>query len=157
MDVESFISWGALILSILSMAILAFTLPRIHKQVRQLIEEFAISMLTRRKYRRVKRYILVKFLCIDEEDYNVLSNRIKSSIYSFLGHMLRHKCSIEVISYKQASRRAIIRVRGEAICVTYTLLALSIQHLKNELGSCIAIPIRTSGLISRLRRKYLKA
>ncbi|MEM1644861.1 MAG: Rpp14/Pop5 family protein [Ignisphaera sp.] len=157
MGLDNLVCLIALILSILSISIIAVTIPHIQKQTKQLIEEFAVSMLTHKKHRRVKRYILVKFLCLDKEDYNILSTRIKNCIYAFLGPILRHKCSIEVVSYRPTSRRAIIRVRGEAVCVTYTLLALSIQHLKNSLGSCIAIPIRTSGLISRLRRRYLKA
>jgi RNase P/RNase MRP subunit POP5 len=156
MDLYNVLIWIALTMSILSIAIIILTVSRVYRNIELLVSELGISILTHKRYRRVKRYILVKFLCFDNNDYKTLSNYVKNSIYSLLGPVLRHRCSIEVISYRPNTGRAIIRVRGEAICVTYTLLALSIQHLKHTLGSCIAVPIRTSGLISRLRNRYLK-
>lgn len=145
-----------LALSIISIIIASTTLLRLYNYIKILVEEFGASAIVHKKYRRIKRYILVKFLCLENHDYKLLANHIRDDIYTFLGPLLRHRCSIDIISYKPSSKRAIVRVRGEAICVIYTLLALSIQHLGREPSKCIAIPIRTSGLISRLRRRYLK-
>lgn len=157
MDIQNLLAWAALILSILSIATTILTVTRLYKGIEVLIQELGVGVLTRKKYRRVKRYILVKFICLESNDYKALSNYIKNTLYSMLGPILRHRCSIDIITYRPNTGRAIIRVRGEAICVTYTLLALSVQHLKQGLGSCIAIPIRTSGLISRLRRRYFRS
>jgi RNase P/RNase MRP subunit POP5 len=155
-ELYSLLTWIALAMSTLSIAITILAIPRVYREIEQIISELGTAVLTRRKYRRVKRYILVKFLCLDSNDYRDLSNYLKKSIYSLLGPVLKHRCNIELISYRADTGRAIIRVRGEAICVPYTLLALSIQHINHLLGSCIAIPIRTSGLLSRLRRRYLR-
>lgn len=157
MNSQGFLPWIALTLSVLSLVITILMISRVYKNIELLINEFGLSLLTRKKYRRVKRYILVKFICSDNNDYKTLPNYIKNSIYMFLGPLLKHRCSIDVVSYRPSTGRTIIRVRGEAICVTYTLLALSIQHLKQSLRSCIAIPIRTSGLISRLKRRYFRS
>lgn len=147
----------ALAFSIISIVIASTILLRLYNYMKILVEEFGATIVVRKKYRRIKRYILVKFLCLENQNYKLLANHIRDSVYTFLGPLLRHKCSIDVISYRPSTKRAIVRVRGEAICVIYTLLALSIQHLGKEPTKCIAIPIRTSGLISRLRRRYFKS
>uniref|UniRef100_A0A7C2VH68 RNase P component 2 n=1 Tax=Ignisphaera aggregans TaxID=334771 RepID=A0A7C2VH68_9CREN len=156
MELHYAVAWIALLVSVASLAISIAVLFRVYSYVRVLVEEFGKSLVAVKKHRRVKRYILVRFLCIDNQDYNTLENEIKNSVYSFLGPILKSRCSVDIISYRPESRRAIIRVRGEAVCVTYTLLALSIQHLRKNMRNCITIPVRTTGLISRLRRRYLK-
>lgn len=153
MDIVAYI---ALILSIISIVIMSVTLLKTYKYIKTLVDEIGISVITHKRYRKVKRYILIKFLCINN-NYTSLADYIRYSVYKTLGPILRHRCDVDVISYRPSSRRAILRVRGEAVCVLYTLLALSIQHISDETRTCIAIPIRVSGLISRLRRRYLKA
>lgn len=155
MHINTIVTYIALILSIISIALIVIAIIKVGKYVKTLIDELGLCVVTRKKHRRIKRYILVKFFCLDNnlEDF---SKHVEQSINKFLGPLLRYKCSINIISYKPDKKRAIIRVRGEAICVTYTLLALTIQHLKENMSSCIAIPIKTSGLLSRLRRRYLR-
>lgn len=144
----------ALVLSIASISVASYTLYKMYRYVETLIDELGYSLIVRRRHRRVKRYILVKFIC-PKEDFEMFSSTIKQRIYSFIGPLMRNRCSIDVVSYRPRSSRAIIRVRGEALCVVYTLLALSLQHIGSDTG-CIVIPLRTSGLISRLRHRYLK-
>lgn len=151
------LTYIALALSVASIAITSVVLLRLYSYMKTLIDELGASVIMHKRYRRVKRYILVKFVCVDNDDYRLLANHIRDSVYTIIGPLLRHRCNIDIVSYKPGSKRAIVRVRGEAICVKYTLLALSIQHIGKERNRCIAIPIRTSGLISRLRRRYLRA
>lgn len=147
----------ALALSLTSVIMVAITLLRTYSHVKTLIEELGNSIIIRKRYKRVKRYILVKFLCLEDKDsYTLFADIIKQHIYSTLGFILKHKCSIDVVSFRPNNKRAVLRVRGEASCVLYTLLALSIQHIEKSNHVCIVIPIRTSGLISRLYRRYLK-
>ena len=154
MEYYAIIAYLALALSVATTAFTLIVIPRVYRYVKLLVDELGVAVLSRKRYRKVKRYILVKFVCLDNS-YESLANTVKQRVAELLGPILRHRCSVDVVSYRSSSRRAILRVRGETVCVVYTLLALSIQHIGG--GSCIAIPIRTSGLISRLRHRYLRS
>ncbi|MEM0371402.1 MAG: Rpp14/Pop5 family protein [Ignisphaera sp.] len=146
----------ALILSLMSIVLIVIMSTRFYGYIKALLDELGLHIALHKKYRRVKRYILVKFICLDN-GFEILSEHIKHSLNKLLGPILRYRCNVDVVSYRPEKKRAIIRVRGEAICVTYTLLALTINHLERSSDSCIAIPIKTSGLISRLKRRYLRS
>ena len=107
-----------------------------------------------RRYRRVKRYVLLKIVCLSDVSIEQFSKALISHIYKTLGPSLRIKCGLTLIAARPDLNRAIIRVSGESECVKQVLLALSIRHLVDDIP-CLTIPLRTSGLVSRLK-KYLK-
>lgn len=146
----------SLILSLASIILTIIAMSRLYRYAKVLVDEVGLHIVMHKRYKRVKRYVLVKFLCIDNS-FERLTEDIEQAIDRLLGSILRSRCSIDVVSYRPEKKRAILRVQGESVCVIYTLLALTIQHLEKDRDSCIAIPIRVSGLISRLRRRYLKS
>ena len=107
-----------------------------------------------RRYRRTKRYILFKFVCIDSIDLEEFSKKIISHIYAALGPTMRMKCGLALVAARPDLGRGIIRVSGDPVCVKYVLAAMSIRHIVDGIP-CLIIPVRTSGLVSRLR-KFLK-
>lgn len=107
-----------------------------------------------RRYRRVKRYILFRFVCFDETYIHEFSKKFTSHIYAFLGPLIKARCSISIITIRSDLGRGIIRVSGDSECVKYVLTAMSLRHIVDNIP-CLVIPLRTSGLVSRLRR-YLR-
>ncbi len=150
------VAYLALTLSLISIVLTVIMNAKFYRYTKVLLDEIGFHIVLHKKYRRIKRYVLVKFVCLDS-GFETLSEHVKQSIDKLLGPILRYRCNVDIVSYRPEKKRAIIRVRGEAICVIYTLLALTIGHLEKDSDSCIAIPIRTSGLISRLKYRYLKS
>ena len=112
------------------------------------------SVYGSRRYRRVKRYILFRFVCFDETYTHEFIKRFTSHIYAFLGPLIRTRCGISIITIRSDLGRGIIRVSGDSECVKYVLAAMSLRHIIDDIP-CLVIPLRTSGLVSRLRR-YLR-
>jgi len=108
-----------------------------------------------RRCRRVKRYILFRFVCFDGAQAHEFSKRFTDHIYAFLGPLIKTKCGISIVAIRSDLGRGIIRVSGDSECVKYVLAAMSLRHIIDGIP-CLTIPLRTSGLVSRLRR-YLRA
>ncbi|MEL9939429.1 MAG: Rpp14/Pop5 family protein [Ignisphaera sp.] len=140
----------AVALSLASLATSIVYAYKVRKYVSTLLDELSLSLLTRRKSKRVKRYVLLKFVCNDKTDLKSFVNGLEKTVARFLGELDKIDCSITVASVSTASRRAIIRVAGDYRCVKRVLVALSIQHILFD--GCIVVPLRTSGLLSRLRK-----
>lgn len=140
----------AIALSLASLAISIFYSYKVRRYISTLLDELSMALLMKRRSRRVKRYILVKFVCSDETDLKSFVKGFEKTVTRLLGELDKIDCGITVASISTASRRAIIRVTGDYRCVKRVLVSLSIQHIL--LGGCIAIPVRTSGLLSRLRK-----
>ncbi|ADM28080.1 hypothetical protein Igag_1275 [Ignisphaera aggregans DSM 17230] len=143
-----------LILSIVAIAIAIIsivTIRYIYRYLYNLLEELDIStIISRKKSKRVKRYIAIKILCPEETDIVTYIKSLSRDINELLGPIGRIRCGVTLISFRADKRRAILRVVGYSECVKHVLLILSIQHLlKNQ---CIAIPIKTSGLLTRIRK-----
>ncbi len=134
---------------LISLASLAIALP-IRRELGALIDELAPALLVRRKSKRVKRYILVKVVCNDKANIVQFIKEFEKRLLRLVGELEKLECDVTVASISRASNRMIVRVRGDYRCFKRALVALSIQHI--VFGDCIAIPIRTSGLISRLRK-----
>lgn len=141
---------ASLALSLASIIAVVLLYRYVHRITTNLIDEFGLALIARKKHRRVKRYILAKVVCLDGIDAKKLVEEIESSVNSFLGHAVKLNCSLTLLSYRSDLNRAIFRVVGSGMCVKYALVALSLQHLVSR--SCIVIPIRTSGLLSRIRK-----
>ncbi|MCS7111114.1 MAG: hypothetical protein N3E36_06910 [Sulfolobales archaeon] len=144
------IALASLILSLASIVVVALLYRDVRHIATNLINEFGLALTIRKRYRRMKRYILAKVVCLDNIDAKKLGEDIEKAVNSFLGHVVKLDCSLTLLSFRSDLNRAIFRVVGSSACVKYSLVALSLHHLAS--GSCIVIPIRTSGLLSRVRR-----
>ncbi len=145
-----YIALASLVLSLTSIVIVVLLYRDIYRSISSLIDEFGLTLTTRRRYRKVKRYILAKVICSDNIDVKKLGEDIKRHVNSFLGQVVRMECNLTILSLRPDVNRAIFRVVGSSICIKYSLVALSLQHL--VAGSCIVIPLRTSGLLSRIKK-----
>ncbi len=143
-----------LIISIaaITIAIISIMMIRhIYKYLYSILEELDIpTIISRKKNKRIKRYIAIKILCPEEANIATYIKSLSRDINDLLGPIGRIRCGITLISFRTDKRRAILRVTGYSECVKYVLLILSIQHLLR--GQCIAIPIKTSGLLTRIRK-----
>ena len=148
--VLTYIVFVSLILSAVSITTVILLYKYINRVVSSLIDEFGMALIARKRYRRVKRYILAKVICGEDVDVERMNKDIERSINSLLGSITRMDCNITLISLRPDLNRAIFRVIGNSICIKYSLLALSLQHLTT--GNCIIVPLRTSGLLSRIRK-----
>ena len=137
-------------LSITSLAIALKSLYMLKKYTALFIDELSTAILTRKKSRRVKRYILLKIVCNEDANPKIFIYDLHKRLSKFLGELDKIDCGITVAAFSKDSGRAILRVVGDYRCVKRVLVALSIQHI--VFGDCIAIPIKTSGLLSRLRK-----
>jgi RNase P/RNase MRP subunit POP5 len=146
----TYIAFISLAISLTSIVIVIILYRDIYQAVNNLIDELGIALIARKKYRRIKRYILAKVICRDNVDIRKLSEDVERSVNSLLGRILKMNCSLTIISFRPDLNRAIFRVVGDGMCSKYCLLALSLQHFISE--SCIIIPLKTSGLLSRLRK-----
>ena len=109
------------------------------------------SVYGRRRHRRVKRYILLKVVCIQGGDLDEELRSLVKHIQRVLGPELSTRCGVALVAYRRDPGRAIIRVSGASDCVKHVLSALALKHIVGA-GKCLAVPIRTSGLLTRLRK-----
>jgi len=109
------------------------------------------AVASRRRAKRVKRYVLLKVVCLDGAPPDEFARELTSKLYSALGPVLAAKCGIALAAFRKDLGRAIIRVSGDPRCVSHVLLALSTLHVL-ENSRCLAIPLRTSGCLTRLRK-----
>ncbi len=142
-------------ISVASLAVAVLALYTSAKRQR-IVRETVLSreVYGSRHYRRTKRYILFRFVCFDSIDLEEFAKRIVSHIYAALGPTMRMKCGLALVTVRPDLGRGIIRVSGDPACVKHVLAAMSIRHIVDGIP-CLIIPVRTSGLVSRLR-KYLK-
>ncbi|MDK6029270.1 Rpp14/Pop5 family protein [Ignisphaera sp. 4213-co] len=145
-----FISIVAIAIALASLVIVFAYTHRMWKYISMLLDELSIAMLVRKKSRKVKRYILVKFICKDKTDLKSFVKSLENMFTKLLGELDKIDCGITVASISTDSSRAIIRVVGDYRCLKRVLITLSIQHILFE--GCIVVPIKTSGLMSRLRK-----
>ncbi len=145
-----YIALASLILSLTSIAIAVLLYRDVRYVLNSLIDEFGLALIARKRYRRIKRYILVKMVCHDGIDIRRFGEDLEKRISSFLGPVVKMDCGLTLISFRPDLNRAIFRVVGSSICVKYSLIALSLQHFASE--GCIVVPLRTSGLLSRIRK-----
>ncbi len=143
-----------LILSIVAMAIAIIsiiTTKYVHKYLYNILEELDIpTIISRKKSKIIKRYIAIKILCPEETSIVTYIKSLSRDIDELLGPIGKIRCGVTLISFRADKKRAILRVVGYSECVKYVLLILSIQHvLKNQ---CIVVPIKTSGLLTRIRK-----
>lgn len=120
------------------------------KYMEPIIDELTPSALTRKRTKRVKRYLLVKAVCSEGSTARQLAEDLSKGLQLAMGLAHRTRCEVSLISFRRDAGKAIIRVVGDGNCVKEVLLTLSIQHLL--LGGCILVPLKTSGLLSRLRK-----
>ena len=106
--------------------------------------------LPSRRFRRIKRYVLVKVVCLDGEP-EPLVRELTQRVYSVLGPALMARCGLALVAYRKDLGRAIIRVSGDPQCVKHVLMALSMMHVL-EKSKCLAVPLRASGCLTRLRK-----
>ncbi len=140
----------AVALSATSLAVALCTALSLRKKVSALLDELSMALLARKKSKKVKRYILLKVVCSEEADIKAFMMDFENRVSKLLGGIERMGCSLTIASVSKISNRMIIRVTGDYQCFKKVLVALSIQHIL--FGGCVAIPIRTSGLFSRLRK-----
>jgi RNase P/RNase MRP subunit POP5 len=145
-----YLSIIAIALAVASMLIAIYITLSLKKSVGVLLDELAVALLIRKKSRRVKRYILLKTVCSEDADVKTFIRNFEQRISKLLGDIGRIECSLTIASISKTSNRMIVRVLGDYRCFKRVLMALSIQHIL--FGDCIAIPVRTSGLFSRLRK-----
>ena len=107
--------------------------------------------LSREKSKRIKRYVLLKVVCIDSEDPDKLFKELVQRVYTALGPALMARCGLALVAYRRDLGRAILRVSGSPDCVKHVLLALSMLHVLED-SRCLAVPLRTSGCLTRLRK-----
>ncbi len=148
------IAIAALILSLISIAITLYILYT-HGTIDEV--DIALKILRRHVYgarrsRRIKRYVLLKVVCLDPSiDMDMFIKSLTKHIRSSMGSTTRFRCDIALISYSVENGRAILRVTGDSLCLDLVLATLSIRHFIDRV-SCLTIPIRVSGLVSRLRK-----
>lgn len=141
----------AIALSAASITITLYVALHLRRSIFALVDELAIALLSRKKSRKVKRYILLKAVCSEETDVKAFVKDFEKRVSKLLGDVERMGCSLTIATISKNSNRMIIRVVGDYGCFKRVLVALSIQHIL--FGDCVAVPIRTSGLFSRLRRR----
>ena len=101
--------------------------------------------------RRVKRYVLVKVVCFSDVPANVFMETLVKRLYKVLGPALRTRCGLALANYRSDIGKAIVRVSGDPFCVKAVLVALTLMHMVEDTG-CVCIPLKTSGLLTRLRK-----
>ena len=149
---------GALTLLSIAMgfAALALSLGLLYR-VRGVEEElYAFEDLSEalRGFRRlsnpIKRYVLFKAVCPDDVDTPRLREVLNEVIARGGGRLFNTLCSVDLITYAPSTGRGILRVRGHPICVQALVYILSTAHMEGS--RCLFAPVRTSGLLTRLRR-----
>jgi len=152
----SVLEYLSMLLSVVSIAIAITSLYLTYRRayVTRLTKLSNRNIYGSRRYKRVKRYILFRFVCFDETHVSEFSKRVTSHIYAFLGPLIKTRCGISMVTVRSDLGRGIIRVSGDSECVKYVLTAMSLRHVVDGIP-CLVIPLRTSGLVSRLRR-YLR-
>jgi len=115
------------------------------------VKEPSEAVYGRRRHRRVKRYILLKIVCIETGSVEEELRELVKHIHRVLGPELSTRCGIALVAYRRDLGRAIIRVSGASDCVKHVLAALALKHIVGA-GKCLAVPVRTSGLLTRLRK-----
>ncbi len=145
------VSVGALATSLLSIVIAMRTrsLQRVERSIERLRE-----IAGTRRYRRMKRYVLLRVVCFEDVPIESFVKELVSKLYNCMGIALRARCGLALAAYRPDLGRAILRVSGDPQCLKFVLLTLSLRHFLDNVP-CIAIPLRTSGLLTRLR-KYLR-
>ena len=104
----------------------------------------------RRLSNPVKRYVLFKAVCPDDIDTPRLREVLNEVIARGGGRFFKTLCSTDLITYAPSTGRGILRVRGHPICVQALIYILSTAHMEGS--RCLFAPVRTSGLLTRLRR-----
>jgi len=93
----------------------------------------------------------MKVVCLDDADVEQFSKELIHNLYRALGPVLSARCGIALVAFRRDLGRAIVRVSGEADCVRYVLAAISTLHALLNVR-CLAIPLRVSGCLTRLRK-----
>ncbi len=139
----------AMALSLAAVALSILSVVLCSRRARTMLIK-AGSSAKRSQRRRVKRYVLVKVVCFDA-DAESFVKELTRSVYRALGPVLSARCGLALAAFRNDLGRAILRVSGEADCVRYVLAALSTLHILFD-ARCIAIPLRVSGCLTRLRK-----
>ncbi len=145
----------SIVLSVLSMissiTAIAIALIALRTTKKFLVKKVPRTALPRRRVSRVKRYVLVKAVCMDG-DAEAMFKELVPKLYRVLGPTIMSRCGLALVAYRKDLNRAILRVSGDPECVRYVLFALATMHIVLEESKCLVVPLRTSGCLTRLRK-----
>lgn len=117
----------------------------------RVLEEFMEIRAEGGRRNVVKRYVLLKAVCSEDVDTRKLRNLLSDVVRRVGGHLYYSLCSTDLIMFNPSNSRLLVRIRGPHFCARMFLWLISVVHLAEE-NPCIFAPLRTSGLLTRLRR-----